>query len=206
MSFKKNKYKVIKNCVSKDVLQLIAGYTLLKRSVHKTFTNTKYITPLCEDWGTCDDPQVPNVYVSYGDILADTILQIIKPKIEKENKEKIFPTYSYYRIYEKGSILDKHTDRPECNISGTLFVGGDSWPIFLEKNKKKIKIKLQPGDLLIYKGEELPHWREKFEGNTCIQIFFHYVTDKNLIWDSRPHPGLPAWFSEKNKKFNYTDG
>ena len=87
-----------------------------------------------------------------------------------------------------------------------MIVGGDSWPIFLEKNKKKIKIKLQPGDLLIYKGEELPHWREKFEGNTCIQIFFHYVTDKNLIWDSRPHPGLPAWFSEKNKKFNYTDG
>jgi hypothetical protein len=206
MNFKKDKYKVIKNCISKDVLETIVGYTLLKRSVYNTFTDTKYITPLSNDWGYYSDPQVPNVYVSYGDILADTILQILKPKIEKEVKEKLFPTYSFYRIYEKNSILHKHIDRKECHISGTLFVGGDNWPIFLEKNKKTIKVELEPGDLLIYKGEELPHWREKFEGNTCVQIFFHYSTDKNLIWDTRPHPGLPSWFKNNNLKFTKING
>jgi hypothetical protein len=37
-----------------------------------------------------------------------------------------------------------------------------------------VKVTLKPGDMLIYSGCELEHWREPFEGNVCGQVFLHY--------------------------------
>ena len=49
---------------------------------------------------------------------------------------------------------------------------------------------------MIYKGHMCEHWREKFTGNICGQVFFHYNNantkgaDKNKF-DGRPFLGLP---------------
>ena len=63
-----------------------------------------------------------------------------------------------------------------------------------------MKVDLKPGDMLVYKGMELEHWREAFEGDNCIQVFLHYnqVSKKADInrFDTRPHLGLPAWFKK----------
>ena len=124
--------------------------------------------------------------------------------MEKKIKEKITPTYSYARVYEKGAILKRHKDRPSCEISTTLNLGGDPWPIYLEpsgeEGKKGIKVNLKPGDMLIYKGCDLEHWREQFKGKDCVQVFLHYNLsskkgDKNLF-DKRPHVGLPSSFKK----------
>ena len=53
--------------------------------------------------------------------------------------------------------------------------------------------------MLIYKGEELEHWREPFKGFECAQVFLHYndmskKNFKNNLFDNRMHLGLPAWF------------
>ena len=49
------------------------------------------------------------------------------------------------------------------------------WPIYLEPNgetgKKGVKVDLKPGDMLVYSGCELEHWREKFKGKECVQVF-----------------------------------
>ena len=97
-------------------------------------------------------------------------------------------------------------DIKSCEISTTMNLGGDAWPIYLEpsgkKNKKGKKIILNPGDMLIYKGMELEHWREPFEGVDCAQVFLHYNnsktdgSDKN-IYDNRETLGLPDWFKKK---------
>mgnify|MGYP006143245343 FL=1 len=54
--------------------------------------------------------------------------------------------------------------------------------------------------MLIYKGNELEHWRESFQGQNCIQVFLHYNTSnkkfKNNLFDSRPHLGLPPYFKK----------
>ena len=68
---------------------------------------------------------------------------------------------------------------------------------------KGVKVNLKTGDMLIYKGTQLEHWREPFNGNECAQVFLHYndikstPTDQNL-YDGRPHLGLPAWFKNIN--------
>ena len=98
------------------------------------------------------------------------------PKIEKYTGLKLFKTYNYARIYKKNSILRIHKDRPACEISITLDLGGDDWSIYLLNNDEKpIKVKLNSGDAIIYMGCDVFHWREKFKGNEHTQIFMHFV-------------------------------
>ena len=121
--------------------------------------------------------------------------------MEKATKLKLYPAYSYARIYKNNDELKKHKDRFSCEISTTMNLGGDPWPIFLKTSKKQIKVILKPGDMLIYKGCELEHWREPFTEETCVQVFLHYNrrNDKdNNKFDGREHIGLPEWFRGRN--------
>ena len=142
----------------------------------------------------------------------ETLLSSIQPLMEKHTGLSLVPTYSYARIYRTGSVLKRHKDRPACEISCTLNLGGDMWPIFVEpsgeKGKSGVKAELNPGDLLIYKGEFVEHWREKFDKEECCQVFLHYndvngkygTTNAN---DHRPMLGLPTsyrYYNDYNEK------
>jgi hypothetical protein len=79
----------------------------------------------------------------------------------------------------------------------TLNLGGDLWPIyFKDNNQKEKKVILKAGDIAMYKGMELEHWREPFEGKYCVQVFLHYADEKNqnLLFDGREMLGLPKQF------------
>jgi hypothetical protein len=124
----------------------------------------------------------------------ETLLLKVMPIMKKETNLDLIPTYSFARIYEKGSILHKHKDRPSCEISTTLNLGGDPWAIYLEN----IKVDLEPGDMLVYSGCDLEHWREEFTGDICAQVFLHYnhvngPFGKNNLNDRRPFLGLPPF-------------
>jgi hypothetical protein len=216
MNFKRNKYTVIKKAISKDLSQFLFNYFMIKRQVAKTLFESKYISPFETMLGIWTDEQVPNTYSHYSDIAMETLLLKVKSVMEKETNLKLIENYSYARIYKKGDILHRHKDRFSCEISTTLNLGGDIWPIFLEPNSKNgkvldgkyvsdntkgIKVILNPGDMLVYRGNELEHWREPFEGEDCAQVFLHYNNEKTEkakenIFDNRPHLGLPAWFKK----------
>lgn len=203
MSFKKNKYIIVKKAISKELANFCNDYFMTKRQVARIMFSTGYLNSSESSFGTFNDQQVPNTYSHYSDIVMETLLIKLLPIMEKETKLKLNPTYSYARIYKKGDILHRHKDRFSCEISTTLFLGGNEWPIFLKKNKE-IKINLKIGDMLIYRGNELEHWREIFEGENCAQVFLHYNdkntknSDKNL-YDKRPILGLPHFFKNENK-------
>ena len=67
---------------------------------------------------------------------------------------------------------------------------------------KGIKINLKPGDMLIYDGCELEHWREPFKGKVCAQVFLHYNINcnKSNKFDGRPMLGLPLEYQNAKKK------
>ena len=219
-NFEKNGYYVLEQAINKDLATFIYNYFLIKRQVHITFRENNYISPFNEDWGTYKDKQVPETYSHYADIVMETLLIRLKDAMEKVTNKSLIETYSYARIYKKGDILERHKDRPSCQISTTLNLGGDEWPIFVEpdKNKGKIinnnyisdntpgtKIILKPGDMLIYKGCDLEHWRKPFEGEDCAQVFLHYNDEngefgKKNLYDGRPHIGLPSYFKNHFKK------
>ena len=203
MSFKKNKYSVLKKAVSKEIADFAYSYFLNKRKVAKFLFDQKYISPFTEYWGRWNDPQAPNTYAHYGDIVMETLLQKVKPVMEKHTGMKLSETYSYARIYKKRDVLARHKDRYSCEISTTLNLGGDPWPIYLDPTGKRgqagIKIDLGPGDMLIYSGCDLEHWREEFEGKDCGQGFLHYNRKGSKIakeneFDKRPFLGLPEWY------------
>ena len=212
--FKKDNYIVIKKAIDVNLANFIYDYFLLKRQVARTFFDVKYISQFTTEWGVWNDPQVPNTYSHYSDVVMETLLTKVKPIMEEKTGLKLTPTYSYARIYKEGDILHRHKDRFSCEISTTLNLGGDEWPIFIENKKnvgnpddgfpavtdnKGVKVILQPGDMLVYKGNLCEHWREQFKGENCGQVFLHY---NNLAtpgatenkFDNRKHLGLPSYF------------
>ena len=203
MSFKKNKYKVLREAISKELASFIYSYFLKKRQVAKFLFDQKYISPFTEYWGVWNDKQIPNTYSHYSDVAMETLLEALRAKMEKETGYKLNETYSYARIYKTADVLHRHKDRYSCEVSTTLNLGGDPWPIYLDPTGKKgqagIKVELEPGDMLIYSGCDLEHWREAFTGKDCGQVFLHYndakkKTAKVNKFDARPFLGLPAWF------------
>jgi hypothetical protein len=206
--FNKNKYTIIKKAISNDLAKFCCDYFILKRQVAKTMFDTGYISQFTNYFGIWNDTQVPDTYSHYSDIVMETLLVKLLPIMEKTTGLKLNANYSYARIYKNGDVLKRHKDRFSCEISTTLNLGGDSWPIYLEpsgkENLKGIKVNLKQGDMLVYKGNELEHWREKFEGENCVQVFLHYNNlktkgSKENIYDRRPHLGLPGDFKLNDK-------
>ena len=203
MSFKKNKYSILRKAISKELANFTYAYFLNKRKVARFLFDQKWLSPFTEYFGVWNDQQIPNTYSHYGDLVMETLLQRVKPVMEKHTKLKLSETYSYARIYKKGDILHRHKDRPSCEISTTINLGGDSWPIYLDPTGREgqagIKIDLKPGDMLIYSGCTLEHWREEFMGDNCAQVFLHYnkagtKNAKENQFDKRPFLGLPTFY------------
>jgi len=206
MSFQKNKYCIIKNVIPTMLANFCARYLEMKKFNLDILLAEGYISKFNIDHGYYIDPQAPNTFSIYGDAAMETLFHFVKPVMEKHTKSKLSETYAYARLYKKGDILKRHIDRFSCEVSTTLNLGGDPWPIFLEpsgkKNKKGIKVNLKPGDMLVYKGCDLEHWREPFQGKVCAQVFLHFnnITNSNSEknkYDTRPMLGLPKYFQGK---------
>jgi|TARA_R100001440_G_scaffold33352_1_gene52270 hypothetical protein len=196
-TFKKHGFEIIKKAVDPKIANFIYNYFLMKKQVAQTLFEHRYISPFTKDYGSWEDSQVPGTYSHYADIAMETLLLLCQPIMEKHTKLKLSPTYSYARIYKQGDELKRHKDRFSCEISTTMNLGGDPWSIFIES----VEVKLKPGDMLIYKGQNLEHWREPFKGIECAQVFLHYNNikkqkAKDNLFDGRMHLGLPAWFKK----------
>jgi hypothetical protein len=124
------------------------------------------------------DGQIPNAKAIIDhDIMFESLLERLWPTVESIVGEELLPTYSYARLYSNGDELKKHTDRPSCEVSITIQLGRShkhSWPIYMGNQKYE----LAEGDAVIYKGCDVPHWREPCngpEGYFSGQVFLHYV-------------------------------
>ena len=213
MTFETKKYQVIKNAVSYELANFIYNYFLLKKDAVQ-FMYENNIHSQSSILGGWADTQIPNTYSCYADFVMETLMMKVMPVMQKETELKLVPTYSYARVYKKGDELRRHKDRPSCEISTTVHLGGDPWPIFIDdtgadnvideyKNIHKpnapagTRVDLEVGDMLVYSGCELERWREPFEGDSCGQVFLHYnnlngkFKDIN-IFDGRDKLGLPA--------------
>ena len=94
MSFKTNKYKVLKKVISKEVAYFVYSYFLKKKQVSHFLLAQKYISPFTTYWGVWNDEQVPNTYSHYGDVAMETLLDSLKVKMELETGYKLNPTYA----------------------------------------------------------------------------------------------------------------
>jgi len=123
------------------------------------------------------DSQVPRSPALYN---SQIVHQLLISKIFYMNDlvgERLYPTYCYGRWYKRGAELKSHIDAEACEISVSVNLAGDKWPIhFTRPDGETDSVSLNPGDAVIYKGAKSYHWREPFQGTECIQVFLHYVT------------------------------
>ena len=210
--FKTKKYQVIRNALDPRLANFIFNYMMLQRDAVDWMMKNNKLNAYNPFIGRRDDQQVPGAYSKYADWVMETLLVYMIPIMKAKTGLELVPTYSYTRLYEKGNILRRHKDRPSCEISTTLHLGGDEWPIFLDPSgqtfvideykqihkpgaPKGVKVNLKIGDMLIYSGCELEHWREPFEGDICSQVFLHYnhakgPYAKTNLFDKRPMLGV----------------
>jgi hypothetical protein len=186
MNFKKDGYYIIRKFLEPDFIAFIQQY---------------FFTRINAGQSTIGDTQAPNSYSFYGDPLMDTVLGESVKKLSEIAGYNLLPTYTYTRLYGRGDELEKHRDRPSCELSATvslgISVGDDINPIYFSRNEDEsdaVEIKLNPGDLCLYHGCDLYHWRKPFTQKWYLQSFLHYVNANGLhsnnLYDGRPYLGM----------------
>ncbi len=193
--FRGHGYGVLRGVLSASEAELCANYALLQTAVPDYF-------------------KVENSLGSqgrYADALSECLLLKLHPIMERVAGGALFPCYSYLRIYHAGAELPKHVDRPSCEISTSLTLGMQSprsWPLLLEADGRQLAVDLAPGDMLLYRGADLPHWRERFEGTHWVQAFLHYVSAdgpySEFRFDGREGIG-PFDATRQRRRFDRTD-
>jgi len=164
--FKKNGFCVVKSAISNELRDFITQYALFRE--------------MQDLEGTQKGDAQSKSHSTYGDPAMEVMLLHIHDIMEKNTGLELYPTYSYFRIYEAGDILEAHVDREACEISASLCFNYSydskklSWPLYIDG----VPVVLEPGDLVIYNGCTIDHWRERFDAGADdwhVQGFFHYV-------------------------------
>jgi hypothetical protein len=96
---------------------------------------------------------------------------------------EIKPSYVYFACYEGGADLEWHTDREQCEISLSMLLDysprpepESPWPLLLQTPHGRIAIHQRIGQVLAYRGREIPHARERLQaGHASMHLFLHYV-------------------------------
>jgi len=183
--FKENKYIYLSNVVAKP-------------DAHKL---SDYMFGLYDAGKLTKDPQCPLSDSIYGDPMLDNLLQSLAKPLSAQLGIELLPTYTYARIYRPGEELVRHIDRAACEISGTMTLGFDPgsgiWPIFMTDKEDDVignSLEISTGDLVMYHGNELYHWRPPYKGQWQVQVFFHFVDangpHKELANDGRESLGI----------------
>ena len=129
------------------------------------------------------DGQSPLRYISYNDPVCQFFHHQLTAAMSAFAGEPLKPSYVYLASYQAGSVLEKHTDREQCDFSATFCLdyapeprNATPWPLELHKKSGTVKVFQAIGDALLYRGCQLPHSRDKLaEGHNSTSIFFHYV-------------------------------
>jgi len=220
--YEKNKYVLIKNFISPQQANFIYNYAQIRKARAATMATSKWPDYREDIDGTFRDKQVPGTYSCYADPMMETLLLQGLQGMREITGLNLAPTYSYWRLYKKGDVLKRHKDRPSCEVSTTLCLGYNNsnlkdkkkdwqkynWPMWVDKTggfgNKGVPIHMEPGDMIVYRGCEIEHWREPFLGQDHAQVFLHYNNidgpyGTNCVYDGRHALGLPHVFKDPKK-------
>lgn len=169
-SLQAEQYAVVRNII--DPLQIAALRTYFRTLDHKNFL-VPYVRSGSVRYGLHNEPVAEFVHHQLSDLVRCV------------TGEPIIPSYCFLSLYKTGSFLARHSDRPQCAWNVSLLIDsdpekspGDSWPIFLEAGGQTSAIHLEMGAGLLYRGTDIPHWREPLaNGQTNTLILCHFVPE-----------------------------
>ena len=185
--FAEKRYVVVPNLLAADTAAFLWQYLRMK-AVYGLITR--------------HDRAVPNAVSAYSDEAFEALLETMRPRIEAATGLSLHPSFSYVRLYRRGDSLRRHRDRPSCEVTCSVNLGqipDVPWPLQIApKEGEGDAARLMPGDGLIYRGIEMFHWRDAYEGEQCGQVFLHYV-DRNGPHAAQKYDTRPRLMLRKDK-------
>lgn len=171
-AFRANEHLILESVLTEPLLAVAHEYSI-KRALTSRETTSAGAAP-----GT------PSFY---GDPLMDTLLDLLQSVAETFTGIELYPTFSDLRVYARGAIVNPHTQRPAGEIALSVSLGFDApkpWPFFIGTRHGFQTAHLNPGDAILYRAADCPHWRGEFDGEHHVQAFFHYVARRgpNADW------------------------
>ena len=176
-----NKLYVIREAVSKETCeQLKTEYLMIKEVVETQYS------------GPTSDPIMPGAFAMYSPVCFEAMGQVIQPMIEQVVGCELYQTFSYARVYVKGTNLVRHRDRTSGEWVGNVCITRDDtdWELYIELDGKSHQILLNQGDICIFRGHKDYHWRPKYTGELQVQAFVSYV-DVNGKYAKNKYDGRP---------------
>ena len=215
-NFKNNGFIKLKNVIDESMCLFLYNYIKLESErlsfIESSHANRELTQKEKNLWGTFDDTQALGCFSKYGDLVFDNLMVLLQEMVEKNIGLNIQSNYSYHRLYTLDSDLKRHKDRPSCELSTTLCLGFDrsniskeeypnwNWPMYVKsKSGEEIKIGMNPGDMIVYMGCDIEHWREPLQALNNAQVFLHYneVNGKyDIKQDNRPKFGMTKSLDE----------
>lgn len=164
LTFESNRYSVLPSLCFRDYGETVRRY--LQGAASALHTDDQVVGRLAQH----DCPLFVHAHAQLCHVVQRHLGTAVKP------------SYCYLGHYPTGSVLRRHTDRPQCAYNVSIVfdrqVSGrraEPWPIYLEVEGQAHELRLPEGHGVLYQGTELPHWRDKLESGTATACFFHFV-------------------------------
>ena len=129
------------------------------------------------------DEQVSRRHIAHNEPVAAYVHRQLTTTVSDIAETMVKPSYSYLAAYHSGSVLEHHTDRPQCEYSITLCIDAtpepaaqSPWPIDIDTADGRLRVWQHLGEGLLYRGRYIPHARERLaEGYSSTSLLLHYV-------------------------------
>lgn len=198
--FMQDRYVVLKNLIPKDIINM----TLDNWKAHEESSDSGIYREESDITYKNPASSIGKSTAMYSAPWAIALHNWLHEELKRHIDINLGITYAYSRKYERGAYLGSHLDRPSCEISATLCLDYKSddnspWPIWVRNDKNYIgaeaetvrvesqalsqrerkkngckSLLLEPGDILLYQGPNIPHWRDYFLGDYSYHIFVHF--------------------------------
>ena len=104
MTFSNDGYEVVRNVISKDLLHHL-------KTMFQMMRDSYFFVQGEADKFAFGDPQSPNSFSVYGAPFFESLATNLNDRMSEIANLKLFPTYTYARIYYKGAILEPHNKK-----------------------------------------------------------------------------------------------
>ena len=144
---------------------------------------------------TPENQYIPNSLSRNSHPQYEKVFSEIREKVEKVINRSLYNTFYTDQFFVQGNILPKHLGRNAMEIGVEVMVSTnvkEDWPLhiktpntYTDDTKQSILVpgeekivNLKPGSAVIFKGCEIPTWRETLSVNKKKNIFSKFTKSK----------------------------
>jgi hypothetical protein len=129
------------------------------------------------------DGQVDRRFVSHNEPVARFLQRQLTHAVSTMTGRKVMPSYAYVAAYQGGALLERHTDRPQCEYTVSICLdfapetsGPCPWSLNLDVDGRTLRVLQRPGDGLLFRGRKIAHHRDRLApGSSVTNVLLHYV-------------------------------